>query len=124
MTAGMQNCSFIGRTKSDMDFKFIGSAVPVANFDLAVEVENENGKKRVDFIPCVLWNEDAKHANDNIGKGTELYIEGEFRSRKQGYINFDIDYSKTKIIDLKPVGGTDNGGTEEGTNERLEVKEG
>lgn len=98
-----QKSIMIGRTTNDMQFKFLPNGTPVANFNLAINREHDNGK--ADFIPCVVWGDEAKMFNENVGKGSLIFIEGVLKSR-----NFKLQLEVTNYswLDLKPIGVTDN----------------
>lgn len=101
----MQKNILIGRTTREIDFKILGDGTCVSNFDLAV---NRKFGNSVDYIPCVAWNDNAKEMNDNLGKGSEILVQGEIRSRPKrrgDYKGKDIQFEieEYKILDAKAV---------------------
>lgn len=76
---GMTQQIFIsGRTTKDLKLNFTTTGTAVANFNLAVNRKNGN---EADFIPCVIWGDQAKTHAEKIGKGSLIGVKGEFRSK-------------------------------------------
>ena len=93
----------LGRTTKDVRLWYSPDGQSVANFTLAV-----NRKNKADFIPCVAWGNMAKTYADNVGKGSLILVEGEFRSYtrdKQDGVEYELklEVHEVKFIDLKPV---------------------
>lgn len=65
----------IGRTTSNFRLKYISDGTAVANFDLAINKLNKDAI----FIPCVVWGDRAKDYTNRIGKGSLIFIEGEWK---------------------------------------------
>lgn len=105
MAKDYQKVVALGRTTSNMKFKFLPNGTAVANFDLAVNRQGENAK--TDYIPCVVWGEVAKNFNDHVGKGSLILVEGQLRSslievsdgKKEKIIRLEV--SESKWLDLK-----------------------
>lgn len=114
----MQNVSFIGRTTTNARLNFTASKTAVANFDLAIN--RKNNKSQADFIPCVIWGDKAKEFVDTYGKGSQVYIKGEFRSTKieveDGRPRNELKFEVNEFYSIdapKPVIQTDEEESEE-----------
>lgn len=84
-----QNYYAKGRTTNDLRLTFLPDGKAVANFTLAV---NRKNSTNTDFIPCVLWGDDAKKYTDIVGKGSLIFIEGEMRSSMRDNEDGGKDY--------------------------------
>lgn len=112
MAKDYQKFIAVGRTTSNMKFKFLPNGQAVANFDLAINRPSENGK--TDYIPCVVWGEGAKEFNNHLGKGSLILVDGEFRStlvdvgegKKEKRLQLEVDSKTSKWLEIK---STDQG---------------
>lgn len=67
----------IGRLTKELELLNITNEknMKVANFTLACRNNNET-----EYIQCTAWNEVAKTIADNTAKGSQLYIEGFYKT--------------------------------------------
>lgn len=73
----------IGRLTKDPEFKHTPSGVAVATFTLAVDrnFKNANGEKEADFIPCVVYREQAEACSKYLSKGKLASDDGRIQVR-------------------------------------------
>lgn len=82
----INKCTFIGNLGKDPDYKVLESGHKVASFSIACsrKVKNkENGetKEYTEWIPIVAWDNLAEIISQLARKGSQVYVEGEFRTR-------------------------------------------
>lgn len=80
--------SIIGNVGGDVDFRYIPSGAPVANFSVAVSYRRQanptTGAPEVDetqWFRIVCWSNLAEQVQNYVTKGIGVFIEGRFRSR-------------------------------------------
>lgn len=74
----------IGRLTKDPEFKHTPtSGVAVATFTLAVDrnFKNANGERDTDFIPCVVYREQAEACSKYLSKGKLASVDGRIQVR-------------------------------------------
>ena len=73
----------IGRLTKDPELKYTQAGKAVASFTLAVDraYKNPQGEKEADFIPIVVWQKQAEHCANYIGKGSLVAIDGRMQVR-------------------------------------------
>lgn len=109
-----QKITATGYTNSDLRLTFLGDGKPVANFVLRVN-RNKGKSKKADFIPCVVWEDEAKELTSVIGKGSLIYVEGEWRSSTRDNDRGGKDYfhqleiDSYEILKAEPVGIKEDG---------------
>lgn len=82
----INKCTFIGNLGKDPDYKVLESGHKVASFSIACsrKVKNkENGetKEYTEWIPIVAWDNLAEIISQLARKGSQVYVEGGFRTR-------------------------------------------
>lgn len=95
----------IGRTTQDAELVYTKQGVAYTRLTLAVDRRRFNNERQTDFIPFVLWRNQAEFAKNYIKKGTLLCIEGEIHISQ--YTNqttnllqrsFDVVVNDIKIL--------------------------
>jgi single-strand DNA-binding protein len=73
----------IGRLTKDPELKYTQSGVAVTNFTVAVDrnFKNAQGEKETDFIPVVVWRQQAEHCCRYLGKGRLVAVSGRIQVR-------------------------------------------
>lgn len=69
----------LGNLTADPEIRYTQNGIPVASFNIATSrkyKQNDEWKEDVVFIPVVLWDRLAKHAQDRLSKGSRVLIEG------------------------------------------------
>lgn len=82
----INKCTFIGNLGKDPDVRALDSGHKVVSFSIACsrKVKNkDNGetKEYTEWIPIVAWDNLANIIEQYARKGTQVYVEGEFRTR-------------------------------------------
>lgn len=82
----INKCTFIGNLGKDPDYKVLESGHKVASFSIACsrKVKNKgNGetKEYTEWIPIVAWDNLGEIISQLARKGSQVYVEGEFRTR-------------------------------------------
>src|SRR5690606_1907883 len=73
----------IGRLTKDPELKHTQSGVAVTNFTVAVDrnFKNAQGEYDTDFIPVVVWRQQAEHCCKYLGKGRLVAVAGRIQVR-------------------------------------------
>ena len=73
----------IGRLTKDPELKHTQSGVAVTNFTVAVDrnFKNAQGEYDTDFIPVVVWRQQAEHCCKYLGKGRLVAVSGRIQVR-------------------------------------------
>lgn len=82
----INKCTFIGNLGKDPDMKVLESGHKVVSISIACsrKVKNkESGesKEYTEWIPVVAWDNLAEIISQYARKGSQVYVEGEFRTR-------------------------------------------
>lgn len=86
----------IGRLSNDPDLRFTPTGKATCSFSLACERPfKTNGKKEVDFIPVVTWNQIAETCANYLKKGRLVAVEGRIQVR-----NYDRDGRKVYVTEV------------------------
>lgn len=81
-------CHFIGNLGADPEIKSLQSGRKVANFRLAVserwkDKQSGEQKERTEWIPVVVFSDGLVGVVERfLRKGSKVYVEGQFRTRK------------------------------------------
>lgn len=73
----------MGRTATEIDLRYTGSGVAVANFRIAVDrpFTNQQGEREADFFTIVTWRKLAEVCAHNLSKGRLVAVEGRLQTR-------------------------------------------
>lgn len=79
----INNVVIVGRLTADPDLKYTASGNATATFSLAVNRNfiNVEGKRKADFINCVIWKKPAETLANYARKGTLLGVTGRIQTR-------------------------------------------
>ena len=106
----MNDVSLVGRLTKDIELTYIPSGTAVAKFTLAVdrglsskkkkELETK-GKPTADFIRIVVWDKQAEHCAEYLGKGRLVAVSGSIRTSSSkddsGKMNYYTDVNAYKV---------------------------
>ena len=97
----MNNCTFIGRLTKDVELKYTGSGIAVAEFNLAVNSRftNNNGERDADFIRVRAWRGAAEAIAKWAKKGSQLAVKARCETgqyEKDGRTNYFLDSKKSQ----------------------------
>ena len=77
----MNKVTLIGRITKDLELKHIGEKNRAnVKFNLAVD-NYENGQKGADFIPVVVWGNQAENLSKYCTKGSKIAVSGRITQR-------------------------------------------
>ena len=89
----------LGRLTADIELRHVGDDdTAVADVTLAVD-NTYRGKTSTAFIPVTLWGSQAQFANDYLGKGSLVMVEG--RVQVDEWEKDEEKYSKLKVVASK-----------------------
>lgn len=105
----LNQCSFIGRLGADVEVKSFQNGGRIANLRIAVsetwkDKNSGERKERTEWIPVSIQNEGLIGvAEKYLRKGSKVFVQGQFRTRKWQDQSGNDRYS-TEVI-LTPFGG-------------------
>ncbi len=73
----------MGRLCADPDFRQTQSGTPVCRVRVAINrrfANKQTGEKQADFIPVVIWGQQAEFVNRYFHKGSMIIVEGSIRN--------------------------------------------
>lgn len=73
----------IGRLTKEPELRYTSTGVPVATFFLAVNrnYTNQQGEREADFIPIVVWRNQAENCAKYLTKGRLVAVSGRIQTR-------------------------------------------
>jgi single-strand DNA-binding protein len=104
MANDLNQCSFIGRLGANPEVKYLPSGEPVANVRLACGKKWKNKQtgqpeERTEWITCVMFGKLAEMIGSYWQKGTQVFVQGEVRTRKWQDQSGQDRYSTEFVID-------------------------
>jgi len=94
----LNRSAIAGYTTSEATLRYTSGGRAVANFTVAQNRRYKVGdewKSQATFVPCVIWNEAAERANEQIHKGTAVMVEGRLQSRE-----WEKDGETRRVLEL------------------------
>jgi len=87
MAKSLNSCTFIGNLGKDPESRFLPDGTAVANFSIACSesYKDKNTGEQVEkteWINCVAWRKLAEVIGKYLHKGSKVWIEGKFTTRK------------------------------------------
>lgn len=78
----MNKVILIGRLANDPESRTTQSGITTTSFRLAVDrLPGKDGTRQADFLPVVLWRQQAEFAAQYLAKGDRVGIEGSIQTR-------------------------------------------
>ena len=79
----MNKVILIGRLTNDPELRHTQNAIPVCQFNLAVNrnYSNEKGEREADFINIIVWRKQAENCSKYVKKGSKVAVEGSIQTR-------------------------------------------
>ena len=73
----------IGNLTRDPELRYTPNGTPVASFTLAVNRPgtDSDGQRRADFIPIVIWRQQAERCSTYLTKGSQVAVDGRLQIR-------------------------------------------
>ena len=81
-TQMFNHVGLLGRLAQEPEIRYTQSGVPVASFDLAVQVPSKDKNTPPDYIPITCWDKQAEFAGRYLTKGRQIVVEGRISTRK------------------------------------------
>jgi len=83
MEGKMNKVVLIGRLVRDPELKTTSSGIEVATVTIAVDrkYKNANGERESDFIPLVVWRQQARFLSQYFSKGNRIGVVGSIQTR-------------------------------------------
>lgn len=81
MSNDLNSCSFIGRLGKDPELRFTPSGEAVANLSLAVGWKGQKSEG-TEWVRLVAFGKLAEICGEYLKKGSQIYAQGRFRTRK------------------------------------------
>ena len=72
----------LGRLAQEPEIRYTQSGIPVASFDLAVQVPSKDKNTPPDYIPITCWDKQAEFVGRYLTKGRQIIVEGRISTRK------------------------------------------
>jgi single-strand DNA-binding protein len=114
MARDLNNCAFIGRLGKDVEIRYMPSGKAVATFNIACSDDYKDKStgesvEQTNWIPVVVFDRLAEVAGKYLMKGSQVYVSGEFQTRKWKD-NDGNDRYKSEIVvnNLQMLGGRAN----------------
>jgi len=86
MSRGLNKIMLIGNLGRDPEMRFTPSGKPVTDFTLAVNRRRRSPEgdnvDETEWFRIVCWDRLAEIADQYLSKGTQVYVEGRFQSRR------------------------------------------
>ena len=117
MSKDLNKCMFIGRLGNDPEIKYMPNGNAVANINIAVgdDYKDKNtGQKveRTEWVRCVSFGKLAEIMGEYLRKGSKVYIEGKFATRKwqdqQGQDRYSTEIVAENMQMLDSASGSQN----------------
>lgn len=112
----LNRCTFIGRLGRDPELRYAASGTAIVNISIACgekwkDKQTGEMQERTEWINVVLFGRRAEVVAEYCRKGSQVYIEGKFRTRKwQDNNGNDRWTTEVHADDIKLLGSPRNGG--------------
>ena len=105
---GVNKCIILGRVGNDPEVKYSASGSAIANLSVATSEQwkdKQTGEKKeqTEWHRIVIFGKLAEVAGEYLHKGSQVYIEGQLRTRKWADSN-GVDRYTTEIV-IPQMGG-------------------
>lgn len=72
----------LGRLTRDPEIRYTPQGKAVANFTIAINrYSKDKSKNEADFIPVIVWGNQAEFIGNNVKKGAEVLVKGSIKTR-------------------------------------------
>ena len=118
----MNKVILVGRLAQDPELRTTGSGLSVCKFTLAVarRYADANGKRQADFLPVIVWRQQAEACARYLSKGKQAAVVGEIQTRsydaQDGTKRYVTEIIAESVEFLTPR-STANGAVPEGFSE-------
>jgi single-strand DNA-binding protein len=132
MAGSLNRCAFIGNLGKDPEVRRTNNGDPVVSFSIACSEswrDKQSGEKKdkTEWVNCVVFNEGiAKVVEDYCKKGSKVYVEGAFQTRKwtdkEGHDRYSSEIVLAKFRGTLVLLGDGRGGDSDGDADRGESR--
>lgn len=77
----LNQCQFIGRLGADPETRYMTSGEAVASFRIACGWKTKQSEG-TEWVPCVAYGKLAEVCGEYLRKGSQVFIQGRFKTRK------------------------------------------
>jgi single-strand DNA-binding protein len=125
----MNKLIIIGNVGRDPELRYTPAGQPVASFSVATNRRYRTGsgeqREETEWFNCSAWGKLAEVANQYLSKGSQVYVEGQLRSRtyqtQNGETRFSNDVTVREMQFLgRPAGPMENSGGKDAAEEAEE----
>lgn len=96
MSLNLNKVILAGRLVRDPKLATTPNGANVSQFTIASGYTTQDGNKKVEFIDCVAWNNNAQFVHLHFTQGKPIYVEG--RLQKRSYDGKDGKKYVTEVI--------------------------
>lgn len=115
MSKDLNKCCFIGRLGKDPETRYSQSGVAFTSFTIAcgddyTDKQSNQKVEQTDWVPIVASGRQAEICCEYLRKGSQVYIEGKFKTRKwQDQSGQDRYTTEVKLTQMQMLGGRQDG---------------
>lgn len=105
--------ALLGRLAQEPEIRYTQSGIPVASFDLAVQVPSKDKNTPPDYIPITCWDKQAEFVGRYLTKGCQVVADGRISTRKytgsdgKTHKSVEVNASRLYFVDSGQVGTWD-----------------
>lgn len=135
MAHSLNQCSFIGNLGKDPEVRYLPSGGAVTSFSIAVAddyKDKQTGQmvEQTEWVPVTMYGKLAEIAGEYLRKGSKVFIQGKFKTRKYQDKQTGADRYSTSVVadtmqmlDSKPQGGQQNNGYQSDTQYKQQQRQ-
>lgn len=120
MSKDLNKCCFIGRLGKDPETRYSQSGTAFTSFTIAcgddyTDKQSNQKVEQTDWVPVVASGRQAEICGEYLRKGSQVYIEGKFKTRKwQDQSGQDRYTTEVKLTQMQMLGGKQDGQGQQG----------
>lgn len=112
--ASLNKCCFIGNLTKEVEVRTTPNQIKVVNFSIAVNEKFTDAagqkKESTEFVKIVAWRHLADIAEKYLRKGSQIYVEGKFKTRSWDDQSGQKRYTTEVVVDnFQMLGGRQDG---------------
>lgn len=115
MSKDLNKCCFIGRLGKDPETRYSQGGVAFTSFSIAcgddyTDKQSNQKVEQTDWVPVVASGRQAEICGEYLRKGSQVYVEGKFKTRKwQDQSGQDRYTTEIKLTQMQMLGGKQDG---------------